>query len=121
MVSRVHCFADNGWFAVDSDDGSYKYNISSNVMVWGGCKNYLSADKGCGPDNVILYPGAKNRTGTESFSGCQSDYTTGSDPIGTMWNQCELPLCLGGAVLTVCGLTRARFCRLLWQQVLYGQ
>ena len=33
------------WFAVDSDDGSYKYNITKNVMVWGGCKNYLSADK----------------------------------------------------------------------------
>lgn len=77
----------NGWFAVDSDDGSYKYNITKNVMVWGGCKNYLSADKGCGPDNVILYPGAKNRTGTEEFSGCQSDYTTGTDPSGLMWNQ----------------------------------
>ena len=42
-------FADyNGWFGVDNDDGSYKYNISSNFMVYGGCKNYLSADKACG-------------------------------------------------------------------------
>ena len=72
----------NGWFGVDSDDGSYKYNISSNFMVYGGCKNYLSADKACGPDNVILYPGIENRSGA-SFK-CQSDY---NDPSGALWNQ----------------------------------
>ena len=49
------------WFAVDSDDGSYKCNVTSNVIVWGGCKNHLSADKGCGPDDVILCPGASAR------------------------------------------------------------
>ena len=67
---------------MDSDDGSYKYNISSNFMVYGGCKNYLSADKACGPDNVILYPGIENRSGA-SFK-CQSDY---NDPSGALWNQ----------------------------------
>jgi hypothetical protein len=37
----------NGVWAIDHDDGSQFYNDTSNVMVWGGCKNYLGNSKSC--------------------------------------------------------------------------
>ena len=31
----------NGVWSIDHDDGSQRYNDSANLMVWGGCKNFL--------------------------------------------------------------------------------
>jgi hypothetical protein len=43
-------------WAIDHDDGSQFFNDTSNVLVWGGCKNYRGHSKSC-DHNTILYPG----------------------------------------------------------------
>ena len=39
----------NGVWALDHDDGSSYYNDTSNVLVYGGCKNYRSCAGGLPP------------------------------------------------------------------------
>ena len=51
----------NGVWTIDHDDGSQFYNDSSNVMAWGGCKNFLGNSKSC-DHNLIIYPGIPNRS-----------------------------------------------------------
>ena len=63
-ITRNFLFADyNSWWGIDHDDGSEFYNATRNFMLWGGCKNYISANKACGPGNVIVNPGAQSRSG----------------------------------------------------------
>jgi len=61
----------NGVWTFDHDDGSEYYNDTKNVLVYGGCKNYLGSNKACGPDNLIIWPGHPNHsTGNRR---CQTD------------------------------------------------
>ena len=60
----------NGVWAIDHDDGSQFFNDSSNVLVWGGCKNYRGNSKSC-DGNVILYPGFSGRAA--GGRRCQTD------------------------------------------------
>jgi hypothetical protein len=60
----------NGVWAIDHDDGSQFYNDSSNVMVWGGCKNYRGHSKSC-DHNTILFPGDRSHSG--GGRKCQTD------------------------------------------------
>jgi hypothetical protein len=60
----------NGVWAIDHDDGSQFYNDTSNVMVWGGCKNYRGNSKSC-DHNTILYPGDRGHSG--GGRRCQTD------------------------------------------------
>ena len=56
--------------AIDHDDGSQRFNDTENVMVFGGCKNFLGNSKSC-DHNLIVFPGA-----AEHSSGarrCQTD------------------------------------------------
>ena len=50
----------NGVWTIDHDDGSQRYNDTSNVLAWGGCKNYRGNGKSC-DHNLILYPGIDER------------------------------------------------------------
>jgi hypothetical protein len=52
------------------DDGSQFYNDTGNVMLWGGCKNYMGHSKLC-VNNFILYPGCSIRS--EGGHVCQTD------------------------------------------------
>jgi hypothetical protein len=56
----------NGVWSIDHDDGSQYFNDTENVLVWGGCKNFLGHSKSC-DNNLIMYP--------EKISGhgCQTD------------------------------------------------
>ena len=60
----------NGVWSIDHDDGSQFQNDDGNMLVFGGCKNYLGHHKRC-INNVIIYPG----TGGRSAGGhrCQTD------------------------------------------------
>ena len=60
----------NSLWPIDHDDGSQFYNDTSNVLVWGGCKNYLGRSKSC-DHNLIVYPGIPNRSA--NGERCQSD------------------------------------------------
>jgi len=60
----------NGVWAIDHDDGSQYYNDTSNVMVWGGCKNYLGHSKSC-DHNLIIFPGIDERA--SGGRRCQTD------------------------------------------------
>ena len=61
----------NGVWAIDHDDGSQRYNDTANLMVFGGCKNFLGNSKSC-DHNVILYPGIDSRS---SGGPCSTDST----------------------------------------------
>lgn len=61
----------NGVWTLDNDDGSSYYNHTQNVLVYGGCKNYLGHDLRCGPDNLIVYPGIAERS--SGGRQCQTD------------------------------------------------
>eukprot|EP00658_Telonema_sp_P-2_P062380 TRINITY_DN51040_c0_g1_i2.p1 TRINITY_DN51040_c0_g1~~TRINITY_DN51040_c0_g1_i2.p1 ORF type:complete len:398 (-),score=92.79 TRINITY_DN51040_c0_g1_i2:286-1479(-) len=60
----------NGVWAIDHDDGSQRFNDTANLMVWGGCKNFLGNHKSC-DHNVILHPGIANRSA--GGRRCQTD------------------------------------------------
>jgi hypothetical protein len=60
----------NGVWTFDHDDGSQFVNDVGNMMVWGGCKNYMGNHKQC-DDNVILYPGIGGRSA--GGRRCQTD------------------------------------------------
>ena len=66
----------NGVWALDHDDGSSFYNDSSNVLLFGGCKNYKGDHKTCGPDNLILYPGIDSRS--SGGRSCQTNDNAGN-------------------------------------------
>lgn len=51
----------NSVWTIDHDDGSQFFNDTHNLMVFGGCKNYLGNSKSC-DDNVIVYPGTSSRS-----------------------------------------------------------
>ena len=55
---------------LDHDDGSQFTNDVGNMLVFGGCKNYLGSHKQC-DDNVILYPGTSGRSA--GSHRCQTD------------------------------------------------
>eukprot|EP01051_Picozoa_sp_SAG22_P023993 SAG22_NODE_6445_length_854_cov_1.621192_2_plen_151_part_01 len=54
----------NGVWTIDHDDGSQYWNDTANVMVWGGCKNYLGHSKSC-DHNLIVHPGNARRSAGE--------------------------------------------------------
>ena len=59
-----HNFIINGYsgvWAIDHDDGSQRYNDTANLMVWGGCKNFLGNSKSC-DHNTMVYPGRDDRS-----------------------------------------------------------
>eukprot|EP00656_Telonema_subtile_P039161 TRINITY_DN4429_c0_g1_i1.p1 TRINITY_DN4429_c0_g1~~TRINITY_DN4429_c0_g1_i1.p1 ORF type:complete len:518 (+),score=96.96 TRINITY_DN4429_c0_g1_i1:1085-2638(+) len=60
----------NGVWSIDHDDGSQRFNDTENLLVWGGCKNYLGNHKSC-DHNVILHPGIPERA--EGSRKCQTD------------------------------------------------
>ena len=60
----------NGVWTFDHDDGSQFTNDLDNMMVFGGCKNYLGNHKQCDA-NVILYPGTSGRSA--GGHRCQTD------------------------------------------------
>ncbi len=57
-------------WSIDHDDGSQFQNDDGNMLVFGGCKNYLGNHKGC-VNNVILYPGTSQRSA--GGHRCQTD------------------------------------------------
>jgi hypothetical protein len=57
-------------WTIDHDDGSQRYNDTSNVLAWGGCKNYRGNGKSC-DHNLILYPGIDARA--SGGRRCQTD------------------------------------------------
>ena len=59
----------NGVWALDHDDGSQYFNDTQNLMLWGGCKNYLGNSKTC-DHNVMVYPGFGRSSSTKP---CQTD------------------------------------------------
>ena len=59
----------NGVWAIDHDDGSQFFNDTANLMLWGGCKNYLGHSKSC-DRNVMIYPGFGR---SHSTKPCQTD------------------------------------------------
>jgi len=59
----------NGVWAIDHDDGSQFFNDTGNLMLWGGCKNYLGHSKSC-DHNVMVYPGFGRSSSTKP---CQTD------------------------------------------------
>eukprot|EP00456_Euglypha_rotunda_P058091 TRINITY_DN48206_c0_g1_i7.p1 TRINITY_DN48206_c0_g1~~TRINITY_DN48206_c0_g1_i7.p1 ORF type:complete len:261 (-),score=33.77 TRINITY_DN48206_c0_g1_i7:10-792(-) len=66
-------FIINGYssvWTIDHDDGSQFMNDTKNVMVWGGCKNYLGNSKSC-DNNLIIYPGTQGRS--DGDRRCQTD------------------------------------------------
>ena len=60
----------NGVWPVDHDDGSQFMDDVDNVLVWGGCKNYLGNSKVC-DRNLIVYPGIDARSSGNRL--CQTD------------------------------------------------
>ena len=60
----------NGVWTIDHDDGSQFYNDTQNLMVFGGCKNFLGHSKSC-DHNTILYPGIDSRSA--GARRCQTD------------------------------------------------
>jgi hypothetical protein len=76
----------NGVWALDHDDGSSFYNDSSNVLVFGGCKNYKGDHKTCGPDNLILYPGIASRS--SGGHSCQTNDNKGTFNNAYEGNDC---------------------------------
>ncbi len=60
----------NGVWSIDHDDGSQFYNDTHNVMIFGGCKNFLGNSKSCGR-NFILFPGLASRA--SGNRRCQTD------------------------------------------------
>lgn len=46
----------NLWPSVDNDDGSSQMFVSQNVLVYGGGKNYIGADK-VWDSNLLVFPG----------------------------------------------------------------
>eukprot|EP00928_Gymnodinium_smaydae_P026730 TRINITY_DN20901_c0_g1_i1.p1 TRINITY_DN20901_c0_g1~~TRINITY_DN20901_c0_g1_i1.p1 ORF type:complete len:912 (+),score=66.56 TRINITY_DN20901_c0_g1_i1:74-2809(+) len=59
----------NGVWAIDHDDGSQFFNDTKNLMLWGGCKNFLGHSKSC-DHNVMIYPGYGRAS---SHKPCQTD------------------------------------------------
>jgi len=57
-------------WSIDHDDGSQRQNDDGNMLVFGGCKNYLGNHKQC-VNNVILYPGTSGRSA--GGHRCQTD------------------------------------------------
>lgn len=55
---------------IDHDDGSQYYNDTGNLMVFGGCKNYMGHSKSC-DHNVIVHPGISERSA--GGRRCQTD------------------------------------------------
>ena len=60
----------NGVWTFDHDDCSQFVKDVGNVMVFGGCKNYVGDTKQCN-DNLILYPGMQGRS--QGDRRCQTD------------------------------------------------
>lgn len=60
----------NGVWTLDHDDGSQYFNDTGNLLVWGGCKNYLGNHKSC-DRNVIVHPGIEARA--SGGRRCQTD------------------------------------------------
>jgi len=58
-------------WTIDHDDGSQYFNDTGNLMVWGGCKNYMGNHKSCA-HNVIIHPGTPSRS-TGGGRRCQTD------------------------------------------------
>ena len=57
-------------WTIDHDDGSQFYNDTGNLMVFGGCKNYMGHSKSC-DHNVIVHPGISERSA--GGRRCQTD------------------------------------------------
>ena len=57
-------------WTIDHDDGSQYFNDTGNLMVWGGCKNYMGNHKSCA-HNVIIHPGTPSRS--TGGRRCQTD------------------------------------------------
>eukprot|EP00730_Choanoeca_flexa_P003425 TRINITY_DN11409_c0_g1_i5.p1 TRINITY_DN11409_c0_g1~~TRINITY_DN11409_c0_g1_i5.p1 ORF type:complete len:280 (+),score=53.64 TRINITY_DN11409_c0_g1_i5:249-1088(+) len=70
VVRNIILNGYNGVWTIDHDDGSQFYTDTHNVMLWGGCKNYLGHSKDC-VNNFILYPGCSSRSTGEY--ACQTD------------------------------------------------
>jgi hypothetical protein len=60
----------NGVWTFDHDDCSQFVEDSNNMMVFGGCKNYVGDTKNCS-NNVVLYPGTSTRSAGNRR--CQTD------------------------------------------------
>merc|ERR1712008_10983 len=60
----------NGVWTIDHDDGSQRFNDTENLMVFGGCKNFLGNSKSC-DHNLIIYPGINSRS--TGGKRCQTD------------------------------------------------
>ena len=62
----------NGVWTIDHDDGSQYWNDTANLMVWGGCKNYLGHSKSC-DHNIIVFPGDYAHGIQRGQNPCQTD------------------------------------------------
>ena len=69
-LSPSYIYRYNGVWTIDHDDGSQYWNDTRNVMLWGGCKNYLGNHKSC-DHNVIIHPGIEARSA--GGRKCQTD------------------------------------------------
>ena len=70
IVSNFFINGYNGVWTIDHDDGSQRFNDTSNFMVFGGCKNFLGNHKSC-DHNVIVHPGIASRAA--GGRRCQTD------------------------------------------------
>ena len=67
-----HNFLINGYnsvWTIDHDDGSQFFNDTHNLMVWGGCKNYIGNSKSC-DNNIIVHPGISSRSAGSYRCAC---------------------------------------------------
>ena len=62
---------------IDHDDGSNGYNDTSNVLLYGGAKNYLGHGK-TSANNLYVYPDAKPTEGAFG-QGVHKDYCANND------------------------------------------
>jgi hypothetical protein len=46
----------NGVWTIDHDDGSQYWNDTRNLMIFGGCKNYMGHSKSCDHNIIVNYP-----------------------------------------------------------------
>lgn len=76
----------NGVWTLDHDDGSSYYNDTTNVLFYGGCKNFRGNNKICGPNNLIIFPGIDSRA--QGARSCQTNDNGGYCYDSYIGNDC---------------------------------
>jgi hypothetical protein len=90
LVYNVNFHAQScGSIAIDFDDESSQYNVTQNVLVYGGVKTFDGMDRQIW-DNLVVYPGAAVSAGPACFHALQSTRNLSSLHTHFFDNTCVL-------------------------------